>query len=81
MDLLLTINYNDILDKDKKPLAISQFKELVLQRYYISKHTNTSYVDAGKITPVEREYIIKFILDENKRNKEAWEKIKNKKEN
>ena len=56
--------------------ATSRFKQLTKERYLVSKHTNTSYTDTGAITPVERQYILEFIMDEFQRQKEAYEKIK-----
>ena len=52
------------------------FKELVRERYLISKHTNTSYNDTAKITPIERQYIFEFITDELQKQKEAYDKLK-----
>lgn len=59
------------------PAAASRiFKDLVKERYLISKHTHTSYNDTAHITPIEREYIFEFITDEFKKQKEAYEKLK-----
>ena len=62
------------MSKDGGKYAIQRYKELVQERYYISKQTNTSYEDVGKMTPVERVYLIKFISDEIKRQNEIIEK-------
>ena len=62
------------LTKDGKPLAIEMYKTLVKKKYIISKRTNTSYVDAGKITPTEREYILQFIQEEDNENAEFLRK-------
>lgn len=56
--------------------AAVDYKELVRERYLISKHTHTSYNDTGVITPLERRYIFEFITDELQKQKEAYEKIK-----
>lgn len=63
-------------DKDGKPYGPIRYKEIVKERYIISKNLNTSYTDIGKITPRERSYLIEFIADEIKRSKELAEKRK-----
>ena len=35
---------------------------------------NTSYNDIGKITPLERQYIIEFIIEERKKEEELIKK-------
>ena len=62
------------MTKDGGAYAIQRYKDLVQERYFISKQTNTSYEDVGKMTPTERMYIIKFISDEIKRQNEIVEK-------
>ena len=52
----------------------------MFQRYYITRNTNTSFVDTAQMTPTEREYIIKFIVDENKKTRETLENSKHKKD-
>ena len=52
------------------------YKQLVKERYLISKHTNTSYNETAWITPVERQYIFEFITDELQKQKEAYDKMK-----
>lgn len=46
----------------------------------ISKYLNTSYVELGKITPIERKYLIEFLTkdaeEENKARNEAINKAK-----
>jgi hypothetical protein len=69
------------LTKDGKPYGPWRFKEIVRERYLISKNTSTSYNEVGQLTPKEREYIIEFIADEIKRSKDLIEqqKLKNNK--
>ena len=64
------------LTKDGKPYGPARFKELVKERYLISKNMNTSYEEVGRMTPIERKYIIEFMVDEIKREKELIEKKK-----
>lgn len=54
------------LTNDGKPYGPARYKELVKERYLISRYMNTSYTDLGQLTPTERGYIIEFILNENK---------------
>ena len=61
--------------------ASKRFKGLTRERYLISKHTNTSYKDTAYITPVERQYIFEFIMEELQKQKEAYEKYKQESEN
>lgn len=62
------------LTKDGKPYGPCRYKELVKERYLISKAMNTSYNDIGKITPLERQYIIEFIIEERKKEEELLKK-------
>jgi hypothetical protein len=55
-----------------------RYKELTRGRYLISKFCNTSYNDAGDISPLERDYIIGFITEELERQQKAYEEAKNK---
>lgn len=55
---------------DGKPYGPVRFKEIVKERYLISKHTNTSYGDTGKITPTEKSYLLEFINNDLKRAQE-----------
>lgn len=66
------------MTKDGKPYGPIRYKEIVRERYLISKNMNTSYNEIGKITPVERDYLIEFISDEIKRSNEIVEQQKQK---
>ena len=63
------------LTKDPS-LAPKLFKDLVRERYLISKHTNTSYQDTASLTQIERQYIFEFITDDLNREREAYEKLR-----
>lgn len=69
------------LTKDGKPYGPFRYKEIVRERYLISKNMNTSYNEIGKITPLERRYIMEFLVDEVKQTKEAIERQKAKNKN
>lgn len=64
------------LTNDGKPYGPWRYKELVRERYYISKTINTSYSDTGQLTPIEREYILEFITDEIKMAQKKAEELK-----
>ena len=68
------------LTDDGKPYGPHRFKEIVRERYLISRESNTSYTDLGQITPAERGYLIEFIADDinakNNANKKIAESMK-----
>lgn len=66
------------MTNDGKPYGPVRFKEIVKERYLISKNINTSYNDTGQITPLERRYIIEFMYEEVKKQKELIEEQKRK---
>ena len=61
---------------DNPSLAATIYKNLVKERYLVSKYTNTSYADTGNISPLERQYIFEFVTDELERQKQAYEQLK-----
>ena len=65
-------------NKDGTPYGPQRFKDIVRERYFISKKCNTSYNEVGEITPQERKYLIEFILDELEKEKQAIEQAKSK---
>lgn len=68
----------------KTPYGPIRYEEIVKERYLISREINTSYNDTGKLTPLERRYILNYIIDEAKAKEEQSKKInemiKNKKQ-
>ena len=62
--------------EDGRPYSPVRYKELVKDCYLISKNLNTSYLDVLKITPLERNYLINFLIEEAKYNKDMLEKNK-----
>lgn len=66
------------LTKEGNPYGPERYKEIVKERYYISKNINTSYNEVGKMTPTERYYIIEFINQELKKQEEFIRESKNK---
>lgn len=61
--------------RDGKPYGPARYEELVKERYVISSVTHTSYNEVGQMTPTERNYIIKYIIDERERQKEQLKEI------
>ena len=61
---------------DGKPYGPARYKEIAQERYLISKHTNTSYDDTSNITPLERSYLLQFLLDDMQRQKDIYDKAK-----
>jgi hypothetical protein len=55
------------LTSDGKPYGVERFKEIVKERYVISKNSNISYEDTGNMSPIERNYIIQFIQEDLQR--------------
>ena len=62
--------------KDGKPYGPIRYKEIVKERYLISKSMNTSYNEVGQITPTERQYLIEFLADDAKRSNDLIEQKK-----
>lgn len=74
------MNFLDPLKtKEGLPYGPERFRKIVQERYLISKHTNTSYLDTGKITPTEKDIILDLIADDLKKSKEAVEAAKSNK--
>ena len=59
-----------------QPYGPERFKQITKERYYITKYTNTSYLDVGKITPTERDLLMSFIKEDLEKTKESLEKSK-----
>lgn len=73
------MNFLDpLLNSDGTPYGPFRYKELVRERVLISKNINTSYIDVGKITPLERKYIIQFLHEEAQKRQEMLDELKNK---
>jgi len=68
-------------NEDGTPYGVARFKNIVQERYFISKKCNTSYLDVGYMTPLERKYVLGFILEEIEKEKEELEKEKAKQKN
>lgn len=60
---------------DGKPYGPIRYEEIVKERYVISKAIHTSYNDVGKITPAERQYILKYLVEEAQESKERLKKL------
>lgn len=66
-------------DSEGNPLGPKEYENIVKERYFISKKTNTSYLDVGDISVHERKLLMKFIADEIKQEQDFINsKMKNK---
>ena len=61
------------MNEDGTPFGPTRYKEIARERYLISKHTNTSYEDTALITPLEREYILEFLVEDMQRQKDMYD--------
>lgn len=78
VDFAQTVNFLDpTLTSNGAPYGPNRFKEIVRERYLISKHCNTSYSDLNNVSPLERECLLKFIYEELKAEHDAIETAKN----
>ena len=66
------------MTSDGKPYAPVRIAQLVEERYQISKHLHTSYNDVGNITPLEREYLLKYIARDIQQENEMLQKAREK---
>ena len=64
---------------DGQPYGPERYKQIVQERYIISKNCNTSYKDVGDMTPTEREYILSFIKEEFDKHKEMMKQRRGRK--
>lgn len=65
-----------ILTSDGKPYRAIKYRNIVQERYVIAKNCNTSYTDLGNITPIERQYLLEFILDDAQKKQQLIEEKK-----
>ena len=63
--------------KEGKPYGPERYKQIVRERYIISKSINTSYIDVGQITPLERRYILEFMQEDAKKLQERMKDSEN----
>ena len=70
------MNFLDPLTKNGKPYGPIRFREISKECYLISKHTHTSYNDVLQITPMERKFLLEFLVEEAKQEKEAYERAR-----
>lgn len=66
--------------RDGKPYGPVRYREIVKECYVISKNINTSYTDLMKITPLERKFLVEFLLDESKKAQEMINNAKRERE-
>ena len=56
-----------------KPFGPIRYKELVKENYLIAKNTHITYDEVLRMTPLERGYILEFLVDEAKRKEQEIE--------
>ena len=61
-----------------KPYGPIKFKQLVKECYVLAKNINTPYTELLDITPAEKNELLNLIIEENKRNEEAMQKMREK---
>ena len=66
------------LTRDGKPYGPLRYKAIVQECYMIAKNANTSYTDLMNITPIEKQYLMEFIMQEFEANRKAQEEFKSK---
>ena len=81
LSIIVAKSKNNVIGKDNRliwylPDDLKRFKQITKERYYITKYTNTSYLDVGKITPTERDLLMSFIKEDLEKTKESLEKSK-----
>lgn len=76
-DFAQTVSFLDpTLTSDGKPYGPQRFRDIVKERYLISKYCNTSYKDLDNVSPMERAFLLEFIYDELQKEREAYEEAK-----
>lgn len=74
------LSFLDPLKADNgEPYGPFRYKEIAKERYLISKHINTSYTDLGKITPLERRYLLEFVIESSQAEKDLFDQLKDRK--
>ena len=62
-----------------EPYGPFRYREIAKERYLISKHINTSYTDLGSVTPLERRYLLEFVVESSKAERELLDQMKDRK--
>lgn len=67
------------MTKDNKPYGSVRYKEIVEEIFYLTKHTHVTYNDVLNMSPLERRYLLEFLIKDFKRNKEVEESARQRK--
>lgn len=74
MDLKQALTFFDQkLTSDGKPYAPLRLKQIVKENFFLTKHLHTSYGDLLEMSPTERKYLLEFLVEDFKKQKEARE--------
>lgn len=66
------------MTSDGKSVGQEQYENIVKQRYAIARTLNCSYESVGNMSPVEKNFIIKYINDEYEERKKQLDEQKKK---
>lgn len=58
----------------KTPWGPVRYKQILQERFFISKHTNITYKDTGEMSPHERESLRDIIYEDLLKKQESLEK-------
>ena len=73
--LVSTIHFLDLLLPQGRYKS-KLLEKLTKEKYIITKKTHTSFLDLDEITPLERQMIIKFIMEDLKEQSLAIDRAK-----
>lgn len=63
------------MTEEGKPYGPVRYKQIVNEIFYITQHTSTPYGDVLKMTPIERNYLIGFLIEHFKEQKRQQDLI------
>ena len=63
------------LTPDGKDYKTERYKDIIKERFLISKHIHTSYQDTSYISPLERMYLLQLIMEDLQKKQEITEQI------
>lgn len=67
---------NQQLTSSGAPYSAVRYKQIVQECFIISKNIHTSYNEVLNISPLERSYLLEFLVNDAKKKKAEVERIK-----
>ena len=58
---------------DGKPYGPKRYKQIIKEIYYVTKAINTSYGDVLAMSPLERGYVLEFLVEETEKKEKLFE--------